>query len=178
MGTFRDWKGTSPMKKLFFAAFLVLSISIPASAHTKPSPKLAADAFPAPMPKYLSAIIEEAAAEYKLDPNLLAAMAFKESAFNPTAVSRRGAQGILQLMPRTAKYLGVQNAFDVRQNVFGGARYVRELMDRFDGDVDLVLASYNLGPERIAKEGPRTTPGVIKYVGDIKNYYRSAQRAL
>lgn len=165
------------MKKFFFAAFLVLSISIPVSAHNK-TPRLAADAFPAPMPEYLSAIIEEAAAEYKLDPNLLAAMAFKESAFNPTAVSRRGAQGILQLMPRTAKYLGVQNAFDARENVFGGARYVRELMDRFDGDVDLVLASYNLGPERIAKEGPRTTPGVIKYVGDIKSYYRSAQRAL
>lgn len=164
------------MKKTLLVVFFALFASIPASAHNRNAPKLAAEAFPVPMPKYLGAIIEEAAAKYNLDPNLLAAMAFKESAFNPTAVSRRGAQGILQLMPRTAKYLGVNNAFDPRQNVFGGAKYVRELMDRFNGDVDLVLASYNLGPERIEQEGPRTTPGVVKYVGDIKSYYRFALR--
>lgn len=128
------------------------------------------------MPKYLGAAIEDAAAKYRLDPNLLAAMAFKESAFNPRAVSRRGAQGILQLMPRTAQYLGVSNAFDARENVFGGARYMRELLDRFDGDLDMALAGYNLGPERIAKEGPRATSGVIKYVSDIKRYYRNASR--
>ena len=163
------------MKKTLLVVFFALFASIPASAHTN-TPKLAAEAFPAPMPQYLRTIIEEAAAKYDLDPNLLAAMAFKESAFNPTAVSRRGAQGILQLMPRTAKALGVQNAFDPRQNIFGGAKYVRQLMDRFDGNVELVLASYNLGPERIEKEGPRTTPGVVKYVGDITAYYKFALR--
>lgn len=162
------------MKKSLSAAFIALCASIPASARTTSA--LAAEAFPAPMPTYLRVIIEEAAAKYDLDPNLLAAMAFKESAFNPNAVSRRGAQGILQLMPRTAKYLGVRDAFDPRQNVFGGARYFRELLDRFDGDVELSLASYNLGPERIAQEGPRTTPGVVKYVGDIKAYYHFALR--
>ena len=165
------------MKKTILGIFAAILISIPASASSG-TPKLAANAFPAPMPKYLSAVIEEAAAQYDIDPNFLAAMAFKESAFNPRAVSRRGAQGILQLMPRTAKALGVKDAFDVRQNVFGGAKYVRELLDRFNGDQELVLAAYNLGPERIAKEGPRTTSGVVKYVSDIQRYYARALRSL
>jgi soluble lytic murein transglycosylase-like protein len=165
-----------PVKLLFVLLFSLLTV-VSANASIT-APKLAADAFPAPMPKYLGRIIEEAAAKYELDPNFLAAMAFKESAFNPNAVSRRGAQGILQLMPRTAKYVGVKDAFDPRQNVFGGAKYVRELLDRFDGNVDLTLAGYNLGPDRIAREGARATPGVIKYVSDIKNYYRQAIRTL
>jgi soluble lytic murein transglycosylase-like protein len=62
--------------------------------------------------------------------------------------------------------------------VFGGAKYVRELLDRFDGDVDLTLAGYNLGPDRVAREGARATPSVIRYVSDIKNYYRQAIRTL
>ena len=165
------------MKKTILGIFAAVLISIPASASSG-TPKLAANAFPAPMPKYLSTVIEEAAAHYDIDPNFLAAMAFKESAFNPRAVSRRGAQGILQLMPRTAKALGVQDAFDVRQNVFGGAKYLRELLDRFNGDQELALAAYNLGPERIAKEGPRTTSGVVKYVSDIQRYYARALRTL
>lgn len=161
-----------------YALFVVVTLAALVPMRASASTRLAEDAFPAPMPSHLSRAIEDAAAEYQLDPNLLAAMAFKESAFNPRAVSRRGAQGILQLMPRTARYLGVTNAFDVRQNVFGGARYVRELLDRFDGDLEKTLASYNLGPERIAKEGPRATSGVIQYVSDIQRYYRNAQREL
>lgn len=169
------------MKRLVLTAVLVLAAAAPAlSAATTqriPGPaRLAKDAFPAPMPSELQRAIVDAAAHYRLDPNLLAAMAFKESAFNPFAVSRRGARGILQLMPRTAQRLGVTDSFDVRQNVFGGARYVRYLLDRFDGDLDLTLASYNLGPERIAKEGPRATPGVVQYVGDVKRYYSAALR--
>lgn len=165
------------MKKFALVVAAAVSLLLPVTASAA-TPALAADAFPAPMPKYLSAAIQDAAAEYRLDPNLLAAMAFKESSFNPYAVSRRGAQGILQLMPRTARYLGVRDAFDVRQNVFGGARYVRELLDRFNGDIDMTLAGYNLGPDRIAREGARATPGVIQYVSDIKRYYRNAQRAM
>ena len=165
-----------PVKRSSFVLFTLLSLgAMPAAAH-HPTHELAANAFPAPVPRYLQSILEEAAAKYRIDPNLLAAMAMKESAFNPNAVSRRGAQGLLQLMPRTAKSLGVKDAFDPRQNVLGGARYVRYLLDRFDGDIDMVLAAYNLGPERIAKEGPRATSGVIKYVSDVKNYYRWAIR--
>src|SRR6476620_3473326 len=106
------------------------------------APRLATRAFPAAMPEYLASIITDAAAQYKVDPNLLAAMAYKESRFNPTAVSWRGAQGLLQLMPKTAKALGVTDAFDPRQNVFGAAKYVKYLLDRFDGNVELAVAAY------------------------------------
>lgn len=166
------------MKKLVLSAVFVLAALAPSALSAGVTPRLVRDAFPAPMPVYLQKAIEEAARQYRIDPNLLAAMAFKESAFDPYAVSRRGAQGILQLMPRTAQRLGVRDAFDPQENVRGGARYLRYLLDRFDGNVELALAGYNLGPERVAKDGPRATPGVVKYVSDIKRYYSAAVSAL
>lgn len=165
------------MRRMSFAVLLSAAVSAGSVAEATPR-QLAVHAFPAPIALELRAAIQEAARAYDLDPNLLAAMAFKESTFNPRAVSRRGAQGILQLMPRTARALGVRDSFDTRQNVFGGALYIRQLLDRFHGDLDLALASYNLGPERIAREGKTATPGVVKYVGDIKAYYAYALRAL
>ena len=142
------------------------------------APVLARNAFPERMPETLASIIKEASATYGVDANLIAAVAVKESRFNPFAVSKRGAQGLMQLMPRTAQALGVKDAFDARQNIFGGTRYLAELLHRFDGDIDMALASYNLGPNRIAKEGPRATPGVVDYVADIKSFYSAALRAL
>jgi soluble lytic murein transglycosylase-like protein len=156
------------MKKLVVSLFVVLTA---AAASARP---LAVHAFPGPMSSELVSAIRDAAAKYRLDPNFIAATAFKESAFNPSAVSRRGAQGIMQLMPKTARALGVRDSFDVRQNVFGGAKYLRELLDRFAGDSEKALAAYNLGPKRIEKEGPRATPGVIQYVSHIKAYYARA----
>jgi soluble lytic murein transglycosylase-like protein len=89
--------------------------------------------------------IAQAADRNVLDRALLAAVAKVESNFNPYAVSPRGACGILQLMPQTAKRFGVTNVFDVAQNIDGGARYLRWLLDHFDGRVDLALAGYNAG---------------------------------
>jgi soluble lytic murein transglycosylase-like protein len=89
--------------------------------------------------------IAAAADRNGLDRALLAAVAKVESNFNPYAVSPRGACGILQLMPQTAKRFGVTNVFDVAQNIDGGARYLRWLLDRFDGRVELALAGYNAG---------------------------------
>jgi soluble lytic murein transglycosylase-like protein len=89
--------------------------------------------------------IAAAADRNALDRALLAAVAKVESNFNPYAVSPRGACGILQLMPQTAKRFGVANVFDAAQNIDGGARYLRWLLDRFDGRVDLALAGYNAG---------------------------------
>ena len=162
------------MKNFVVSVILVLG-ALPMSAATK---QLAVHAFPRTVPAQLASAINEAAAMYRIDPNLLAATAFKESAFNTFAVSRVGAQGIMQLKPKTARALGVTDSFDARQNVLGGARYLRELLDRFNGDVDMTLAAYNLGPERVAKQGPRATPGVIEYVTHIKGYYAAALRAL
>jgi soluble lytic murein transglycosylase-like protein len=144
----------------------------------KALPTLAANAFPIPVPVYLSKAIADASAKYRVDPNLIAAMAFRESAFNSSAVSTRGAQGIMQLMPKTAHALGVDNAFDVRQNVFGGTKYVASLLQRFGGNVELALAAYNAGPELVSKVGPSATPEAIAYVAAVKGYYTGALRVI
>jgi soluble lytic murein transglycosylase-like protein len=170
--------------RLAAALLAVAALASPAFASPKsavdirPVSQLAAQAFPAPMPKYLASIIADAARTYDVDPNLIAAMTFRESAFNPNAVSRRGAQGLMQLMPRTAKALGVRDAFDPRDNVFGGTRYVKTLLDRFHGNVELTLAAYNAGPELVAKAGPGATQEAIEYVAAVKSFYQTAVAAL
>lgn len=164
------------MKIRMLAFALAAAVSAPAFAQsTRP---LAAHALPRPVPAYLAEIITDAAKQYGVDPNLVAAMAFKESRFNPTAVSRIGAEGVMQLKPKTARYLGVKDSFDARQNVFGGAKYLRKMLDRFDGNIDLALAGYNAGPERVAKEGPNATAEATEYVATVKRYYEAALRAL
>jgi soluble lytic murein transglycosylase-like protein len=90
--------------------------------------------------------IDEAADLYNLDPNLIRAIIHTESAFNPFAVSRAGAQGLMQLMPDVAAELDVLDPFDPRQNILGGARYLRWLLDRNKGNLNLAVASYNAGP--------------------------------
>lgn len=102
-------------------------------------------------PSELRAAFEEAGRLHGVDPRLVAAVARRESAWNPNAVSNRGAVGIMQLMPATAKYLGVTDSYDARQNIFGGTRYLKTLLDTFDGDLDLALAAYNAGPGAVAK---------------------------
>ena len=97
--------------------------------------------------------IAAAADRNALDRALLAAVAKVESNFNPYAVSPKGACGILQLMPKTAKRFGVKNVFDVTQNVEAGAQYLRWLLDRFEGRVDLALAGYNAGEGAVARHG-------------------------
>lgn len=90
-------------------------------------------------------LIANAANRHRVDPILLTAMAQVESAWNSTAVSHKGAQGLLQLMPQTATRFGVRDSFDPIQNLDGGARYIRWLLDRYDGDQTLALAGYNAG---------------------------------
>lgn len=94
-------------------------------------------------------LIAEAAATHRLPPELLAAVARVESAFNPRAVSPVGAQGLLQLMPATAERFGVDDAFDPAQNVAGGARYLDWLLDRYEDRLDLALAGYNAGERAV-----------------------------
>ncbi len=102
-------------------------------------------------PREFASAIEEASRKHGVDPRLIAAVAHRESAWRPKVVSKVGAIGLMQLMPATARYLGVEDAYDARQNIFGGARYLRTLLDTFDGDLDLTLAAYNAGPGAVAK---------------------------
>jgi soluble lytic murein transglycosylase-like protein len=104
-------------------------------------------------PVELASTVADAARTHGVDPRLVAAVAARESAWNSGAVSRTGACGIMQLMPATARYLGVGNIFDSRENIFAGARYLRTLLDTFDGDLDLTLAAYNAGPGAVRKFG-------------------------
>jgi soluble lytic murein transglycosylase-like protein len=104
-------------------------------------------------PRELAAAIEDASRQHGVDPRLVAAVARRESAWQADVVSGKGAIGIMQLMPETARYLGVHNAYDARENIFGGTRYLRTLLDTFHGDLDLVLAAYNAGPGAVVKYG-------------------------
>ena len=100
----------------------------------------------------LDAIFAEAESTYNLPAGLIKAVAKAESNFRPSATSPKGAMGIMQLMPGTAKGLGVTDAYDPYQNIMGGAKYLRQQLDRF-GSVELALAAYNAGPNNVSKHG-------------------------
>ena len=93
----------------------------------------------------LDAMFDAAGRKYNISVDLLKAVARVESNFRPDATSRVGAMGIMQLMPGTAKYLGVTDPYDPEQSIMGGAKYLKEQLDRFEGDVELALAAYNAG---------------------------------
>ncbi|MBT8339584.1 MAG: lytic transglycosylase domain-containing protein [Desulfatitalea sp.] len=112
--------------------------------------------------------IMQAARTYQVDPYLIRAIIIAESSYNPLAVSRCGARGLMQLMPRTAKSLGVADSFDPAMNIDGGVRYFKLLLDRFQGDVHLALAAYNAGSRYVRQYGGvppfRATRNYIKKV--------------
>lgn len=114
----------------------------------------------------LDAIFEEAAAAYDVPLALLKAVAKAESNFNPSAVSCAGAIGVMQLMPGTASAMGVTDPYDARQNILGGAKYLKSNLDRYDGNVSLALAAYNAGPGSVAKYG-----GIPPYA-ETQNYVK------
>lgn len=116
--------------------------------------------------------ITEASHRYGVPDRLVTAVIRAESGFNPRAVSRKGAQGLMQLMPATASGLGVRNSFDPRENIHGGVRHLRGLIDRFPGNLPLAIAAYNAGERAVlAYGGIPPYPETQEYVGKVMRYY-------
>jgi hypothetical protein len=103
--------------------------------------------------KKIEEMIREVSARYRVDPALVRAVIQTESNWNTSAVSRKGALGLMQLVPGTAQQLGVNNAFDPKQNLDGGVRYLHTLLERYNGDLDRTLAAYNAGPGAVDRAG-------------------------
>lgn len=125
-----------------------------------------------------SPLVAQAARDYQLDQALLHAVITAESGYDPYAVSDRGAVGLMQLMPQTAQRYGVRNPRDPAQNIRGGARYLRDLMEKFDNNLTLTLAAYNAGEQAVVRHGNRVPPyhETRSYVPRVLGFYREYQR--
>jgi len=134
---------------------------LPAWAYT--------DTTPPPVPPQFEAMLKQAATAANISPVLLSALVWQESRWNPQAASPKGAMGLAQLMPATARDLGV-NPSDPMQNLIGGARYLRSLLDQFNGDLEKALAAYNAGPGRVSRAGG------VPAIAETRNYVASIVR--
>lgn len=120
----------------------------------------------------LRPIIQKAASRHDIDPALVKAIIMAESDYNPRAVSKKGARGLMQLMPLTARSLGVNDLFDPEQNIHAGVRYFKSLMKQFDGDVKLALAAYNAGSRHVKRyKGIPPFKDTKRYLKKVYKYY-------
>ncbi len=121
-------------------------------------------------------IVLKAAERYKVDPAMVMAIIMAESSYNPKAISKKGAKGLMQLMPTTARSLGVKDSFNPEHNINAGVRYFRKLLNQFDGDVKLALAAYNAGGRKVREHSGippfRATKYYIKKVIKYYQYYK------
>lgn len=126
----------------------------------------------------VAAVVHAAALAHALDPDLLHAVIATESGYAPRAVSRRGAQGLMQLMPATARGYGVTDSFDVQQNVHAGSLHLRNLLDQFGQNTVLALAAYNAGAAAVARHGHQVPPfaETTAYVQRVLRHYAALRR--
>ena len=152
------------------------------SSAPKPAGYDAGRAFPARPKTDLTQVVNEISGKYRLDPDLVNSVIKAESEFNPHAISPKGAQGLMQLMPGTASQLGVRNAFDPQANVDGGTKYLRELLEMYNFDLVKALAAYNAGPQRVERFGGvppyyETRAYVAKIVRDFNKKKAAQEKA-
>jgi len=118
-------------------------------------------------------IVLKAANRYKVDPAMVMAIIMAESSYNPKAISKKGAKGLMQLMPTTARSLGVKDIFNPEHNINAGVRYFKKLLNQFDGDVELALAAYNAGSRKVREHRGIPPFGATKYyIKKVIKYYR------
>jgi len=146
-------------------------------SDTSPVTEQIPQALPAPQelsppPSTLQEIIAKAAQHYGVDEALIKAVVKAESNFNPKAVSHAGAQGLMQLMPATARGLGVTDSFDPVQNVMAGTRFLKDMLTRYQGNLDSALAAYNWGPGNVDRKGTGALPQETRgYLAKVKTLY-------
>lgn len=122
-------------------------------------------------PDYINRLVSEYADRFKLEKELVCAVIKVESNYNPKAVSTKGAQGLMQIIPETALDLKIDDPFDVRQNIRGGSQYLRLMLDQFSDDLDLALAAYNAGPGTVrAYGGIPPFKETMRYIEKVKTY--------
>ncbi|HXF14457.1 MAG TPA: transglycosylase SLT domain-containing protein [Terriglobales bacterium] len=160
---------TTPEPKPNLSALVSRQAGARARPHSRSS-RYAAEMQSAAPPtaerEWIDSIVEQAALRHEVDPNLVRAIVRVESNFNPHAVSRKGAIGLMQLMPYTARSLNVSNPFDPRQNVDAGVRHFKKLLDSYGGNLELSLAAYNAGSSAVQRSG-----GVPRYA-ETQNYVK------
>ena len=163
--------GADPEKEISSTTLNVPPNKILANARVniKPVEKNKSDRF--------ESLIKRAANRYDVEPALIKAVIMAESAYNPKAVSKQGAKGLMQLMPRTAQALGVENAFNPAHNINGGVKYLRQLLDAFHHNVKLALAAYNAGVAKVKQHGGippiKATRHYVKKVVAYYYHYKS-----
>jgi hypothetical protein len=124
-----------------------------------------------------STLIETASRTHGVDPNLVHAVITAESGYNARALSRAGAQGLMQLMPDTARRYGVQNSWDPADNINGGVKYLKDLLEMFEGNLELAVAAYNAGENAVIRYGRKIPPyaETVHYVPKVLGFYRNFQ---
>lgn len=145
-------------------------------SSTKPQPLPDSGTQSASLPsnsQWLEPIIAKASRHYGVDTGLIKAVIKAESDFNPRAVSSAGARGLMQLMPATARGLGVSDSFDPEQNVMAGTRFLRDLLNRYNGDLESTLAAYNWGPGNVDRHPDRLPRETRTYLTRVKQLYAS-----
>jgi len=123
--------------------------------------------------RHFQPMVIKAANRHKVDPAMVMAIIMAESSYNPKAISKKGAQGLMQLMPTTAKSLGVKDSFNPEHNINAGVKYYKKLLNQFDGDVKLALAAYNAGSRKVREHRGIPPFGATKfYVKKVIKYYK------